>query len=132
MFAFSDDHLKRYEFFCFSGSGLPSGEEQYFSQFGDRHASVFMQSKAQFFYVFHRGAAGTMKCCKVCLIFAVHDHAVHDHAVHAHNKHWIPHGMVQVALGARCYLDTNLSPKLSTRINSDGETERWHHRAGLR
>ena len=72
MFAFSDDHLKRYEFFCFSGSGLPSGEEQYFSQFGDRHASVFMQSKAQFFYVFHRGAAGTMKCCKVCLIFADH------------------------------------------------------------
>ena len=59
-------------------------------------------------------------------------HGWRDHAVHAHNKHWIPHGMVQVALGAHCYLDTNLSPRLSTRINSDGETERWHHQAGVR
>ena len=49
MFALSTVHLSRYEFRCFAGDGLPSGEEQYFSQFGDRHASVFMQSKAQFF-----------------------------------------------------------------------------------
>ena len=55
---------------CCQGDGLPSGEEQYFSQFGDRHASVFMQSKAQFFLVFHRGAQGTMRCYKVCLMFA--------------------------------------------------------------
>ena len=66
----SDAHLSRYTFRCCREEGLPSGEEQYFSQFGDRHASVFMQSKAQFFYIFHRGAPGTMKCYKVCLIFA--------------------------------------------------------------
>ena len=66
----SDVHLPRYEFRCCAGDGLPSGEEQYFSQFGGRHASVFMQSKAQFFYIFHRGAPGTMRRYKVCLIFA--------------------------------------------------------------
>ena len=66
----SDVHLSRYQFHCCEGDGLPSGEEQYFSQFGDRHASVFMQSKGQFFYIFHRGAPGTMRCYKVCLIFA--------------------------------------------------------------
>ena len=49
MFALSTVHLSHYEFRCFAEDGLPSGEEQYFSQFGDRHASVFMQSKAQFF-----------------------------------------------------------------------------------
>ena len=70
LFALSHVHLSVYEFHCFAGDGLPSGEEQYFSQFGDRHASVFMQSKAQFFYVFHRGDPGSMRCFKVCLIFA--------------------------------------------------------------
>ena len=70
MFALSDVHLSRYHFCCRVGDELPSGEEQYFSQFGDRHASVWMQSKAQFFYVFHRGAPGSMRCYKVCLIFA--------------------------------------------------------------
>ena len=49
LFALSHVHLSVYEFHCFAGDGLPSGEEQYFSQFGDRHASVFMQSKAQLF-----------------------------------------------------------------------------------
>ena len=72
LFALSDVHLSRYVFRCFSGDGLPSGEEQYFSQFGDRHASVFMQSKAQFFYIFHRGSPGTMRCFKACLVFADH------------------------------------------------------------
>ena len=66
----SDVHLSRYQFRCCEGDGLPSGEEQYFSQFGDRYASVFMQSKGQFFYIFHRGAPGTMRCYAVCAIFA--------------------------------------------------------------
>ena len=47
----SDAHLSRYEFRCCKGDGLPSGEEQYFSQFGDRHSSVFMQSKGRFFFI---------------------------------------------------------------------------------
>ena len=66
----SDVHLSHYEFRCCSGDGLPSGEEQYFSQFGDRHASVFMQANEHFFYIFHRGVPGSMQCYKVCLIFA--------------------------------------------------------------
>ena len=65
--------MSRYEFCCCKGDGLPSGEEQYFSQFGDRFASVFMQSKGQFFYIFHRGAPGSMQCYKVCTIFADHN-----------------------------------------------------------
>ena len=65
-----DVHLSHYEFRSCSGDGLPSGEEQYFSQFGDRQSSVFIQSKAQFFYISHRGAPGSLKCYKVCLVFA--------------------------------------------------------------
>ena len=66
-------HMRSYEFFCFSDDGLPSGEEQYFSMFGDRNSSVFLQSKGQFFFIFHRGSAGTMKVYKACLIFADDD-----------------------------------------------------------
>ena len=36
--------------------------------FDNRNVSVFMQSKAQFFYVFHRGAVGTMSVHKICCI----------------------------------------------------------------
>jgi hypothetical protein len=66
-------HLQKYEFYTFRGSGLPSGEEQYFSMFGDRHSAVFMQSKAQFFWIFHRGAPGTMRVFKAGLIFGDDD-----------------------------------------------------------
>ena len=69
MFALSDVHLSHYHFCCRRGDELPSGEEQFFSQFGDRHLSVFMQSKVQFCYVFRRRAPGTMRCYKLCLIF---------------------------------------------------------------
>ena len=48
---------------------VPNMEDQYFAPHGPGYnASVYMQGKGEFFYVFHRGSPGTMEVHKLCCL----------------------------------------------------------------
>ena len=73
MTAMSPDHLSKLEFHYFESPLMPSGEQQCFSLLGSPNFAVYMQTKAQFFWVFLRASSGSAKVFKACLMFADND-----------------------------------------------------------